>query len=162
MRPIDVPTADTRHIGGPGIDDLPTESILELNPDDGSLMKAHRSRWRPNEDERMAIALGGDVVLDIFSSSIPPVRVLATAIPVETPDKVYATFDAILARGVAWSISSTLADVGYPFTIDQVAEWTTDQTKEVAEWMAARPGSGETVFGDLLDEWRTRRPEVLR
>lgn len=157
MRPIETPDTDTRFVGGPGIDDLPTQTLTELQPDSGLILRVNRARWRPDDDERMAIALGGDVVVDIFGATIAPYRVLASAVPVGTPDKVYAAVDEILARGVAWSLASTLADVGIEKTIDEIRAWTEDDTKAVSVWMAAYPEDEAK-----LEEWVAAAPAVIK
>lgn len=157
MRPIETPTTDTRFVGGPGIDDLPTETLLELNPDDGTLMRANRSRWRPDDNERMAIALGGDVVLDVFGTTLPPVRVLATALPVQSPEKVYAAVDAILARGVGWSLAATLGELGYEVSLDTALGWSDTERAQIASWLADYPEDE-----GRLAAWAAAKPSPLR
>lgn len=157
MRPIETPESDTRFVGGPGVDDLPVQVLTELQPESGLILRVNRARWRPDALERMAIALGGDVVVDVMGATLAPYRVLASTMPVGTPERVYAAVDEILANGIAWSLSTTLGELGIAKTIEEVRAWTEDDTKAVADWMAEHPEDEAK-----LEEWIAAAPECVR
>lgn len=153
MRPIATDQATTKYVGGPGVDDLMVEEGLEINPESGVVQKRLRSRWRPDDEERTALILGGDIVLDVMGSSLPPVRVLVSAPPVDAT-KVYATVDAVIATSQAVTIASLLADVAPELgvTIEVVRSWSDVDRKAVSEWLRAY---GETPEGGTVPDWPT-------
>lgn len=69
MRPIRTPLCRTLDIGQPGSNVQPLPSWRE---DDET---GHRvcSVWQPTQQERDAIAAGGNIILAVYADPIPPV-----------------------------------------------------------------------------------------
>lgn len=149
MRPIDTPTSDTRWTGSGDVGDLHAETMLEPT-EGGALVRVNRSRWRPTEEERAAIALGADIVLDVFGSVHPPVRVLATVFPVGEPDALFARVDALVEKATTLSLVALLSMVGIEATLDELAS-EEDQSR-VADWLTG--WHGRPIGIEWLDERR--------
>jgi hypothetical protein len=154
MRPIETQASDTTYVGGEGVDDLPTEVGVELDPQSGTILRRMRSRWRPDELERSALILGADVVLDVFGSAMPPVRVRVTA-PATSLRKATETVDSVISVSIAYTIASVLADLGVKRSIEDIRAWSDDDRRAVSTWLAEHPGPDDAVE---LDLWRNRAP----
>lgn len=151
MRPINTPAATTRWIGAGDVGELPAETFLEQ--DGTALVRVNRSRWRPDEAERAALALGGDVVLDVFGSQHPPVRILATVFPVDDADGVFGRVDTLLDTAVGLSIVGLLGSLGIETTLEEIGELDPGQTDAVAAWLR------DDRFGPIpVDFLEARRP----
>jgi hypothetical protein len=155
MRPIETEAATHRYIGGPGIDDLHVEVFPEIDTEAGGFRRVMRSRWRPDETERTALLLGGDLVLDVMGSELAPVRLLVSAPPVD-PERVFAQVDGVIATAQAVTIASLLAEIDPKLGVDiaTVRAWSDDDRRAVSDWIRAW---GETAAGGTLPAG----PEVL-
>lgn len=139
MRPIETPAASTRWIGGTGVDPLMTETVPELQAD-GTLVRINRSRWRPDEAERAAIALGADVVLDVFGSQHPPVRILATVFPVDDPDGVFARIDGLVGKATALAFVGLLVSLGIEVSLAEIEALDDVEETALGEWLTGWHG----------------------
>ena len=152
MRPIDTPAADTRWIGAGDVGELRTETFLEPQSG-GVLVRVNRSRWRPDEAERAAIALGGDVVLDVFGSQLPPVRILASVFPVEDADAVFARIDALVTKATALAFVGILGLLGIDATLEEIEGLDDEAATDLGAWLTGY--QGDPIPVDFLE---ARRP----
>lgn len=139
MRPISTPAADTRWIGAGDVGELPAETFLEP-AEGGALVRVNRSRWRPDEAERAAIALGGDVVLDVFGSAHPPVRILATVFPVDDADAVFGRIDALVGKATSLAFVAVLATLAIEATIEEIEALDDVEETALGEWLTGWHG----------------------
>ena len=141
MRPIATSTTSTLFTGDRerGVEDLPIEESIELAPN-GEIVNVLRSRWRLTDEERAAVMLGADLVLDVFGKALPPVRPTITAPPVSDPPKVFAILEAATRGATLISTAGLLGLVGIRTDASVLSAWSELEIEDTAEWLKETEG----------------------